>query len=440
MSVIAVGGERFAVGIEWEGELVQGRDASQLGWEHGRPWTVDVDGQTGFLDGEDAPGGVRPLAGALRQLWQGGAGRGETWIGAIEEDGGGEGRSEPRVAVVRCSGGVLLADGEELFETAGEAVEQLAQARAENVPMVVTAGLADRVPEAEVVTVEQIVGAAGGVAAIVELKAPGRRGQVAKLAGGLAAILVLGGGAAVYGPGLVELAWETWVAKKEQKAEPLPTVNVGIATPVFLESCREELGRRELRITGFDRVAVFCRSSFEPGQTNALRDLRGKPVLEARWRLREPLNPRVYGPLAERLLGRWHGGVVKNEGEAVAFSPLAAVLVEMEGLAEEPAGSFRARIDRAFALHGFRIDYQPWGAPVEVVLTTGRPFGEAVALVGAVEGLEVVQAVWAENLWRFEGRRPRPRNMLEREFEALEAPLTKRVQAAVGVGKERSGG
>ena len=439
MSVIAVGSVRFAVGIEWEGELVKGRDASQLGWENGRPWTVDVGEQTGFVDGEGSPGGAPALAGVLRKLWNGAPGQEESWIAAIGEDRGEDRQSEPRVVVVRCNRGVLLADGEEVFASGAEAFEDLAR-RSESVPMMVTPGLAARAPEAEVVSVEVIVEAAAGVGVVVELPALGRRGQVVRLVAVLVGIVGLGGAGAIYGPGLVDLAWQEWFTEKKPKAEPLPTVDVAVATPSFLNHCREEMARREVRMAGFDRVGVFCRSSFTAGDTGASWDLEGRAVLEVRWQLREPLSARVYGPLAEDLLRRWHWAGVRDEGVAVAVSPLPLALVRATGIVEVSPVAFRARIDRTLAMQGFDIEYAGWGAVVEVVLTTDGPFPEAIAMVGAVEGLEVLQATFTENLWRFEARRTRPRNLLEREFDALAAPLKERVAAAVGNRRVESDG
>ena len=441
MSVFLVGGERFAVGIEWEGELVKGRDASQLGWENGRPWTVDVGGQTGFLDGEGSPGKSRPLAGALRGLWRGEAGQEESWIAAIEEDRGEGDESGQRVAVVRCSRGVLLADGEAVFDTAGEAFEELAQARSETVALIVTRGLADRAPEAEIVEAAGIVEAAADVAVLAEVRAPGRRGQVAKLVAGLVAIVCVGGAGAVYGPGLVELGWDKWIVGKKELPPPPPSVDVVIDTAAFLGHCRDELDRREIRMTGFDRVAVFCRPAFSVGETGAPWELDGRAVLEVRWRLRKDLEPRVYRPLAERMLERWFWAGIRNEGNALAVSPLPRVMTPDAGTVQTSPRDFRGRIDRAFGMRGFEIEYPEsgWGAPVEVVLTTDRPFAEAVGLVGSVEGLEVVEAAFAEKTWRFEARRTRPRNMLESAFDALAVPLRQKLAAGLH-GKEASDG
>ncbi len=439
MSVIAVGGERFAVGIEWEGELLKGREASQLGWENGRPWTVDVGEQTGFVDGEGSPGGARPLAGALLGLWAGEPGREESWIAAIEEDRE-EGGPEPAVAVVRCNRGVLLADGEAVFDTAEEALEELAQARSENVPLLVTAGLAERVPEAQVIAAGAIVEAAAKVAVVIELKAPGRRGQVAKLAAILVATVGIGGPAAVYGPGLVELAWEEWFAEKKLTVPILPRVDVAVSTPALLKGCIEGFAGSGVRMAGFDRVSVHCRSAFAAGQAGAPWEMEGRAVLEVRWNIREPLDTRVYSPLAERAVRGWHWGGVNNDGSAAGVNLLPRVLVPVREMEEEPAPAFRERLDRTLAVQGFAIEYRDWGAPVEVLLTTDRPLREAAALLVGVQGLEVVQATWAQGLWRFEGRRLKPRNMLKSAFDALTGGVAGQVGAGGNIGGEARDG
>ncbi|MCY4501168.1 MAG: hypothetical protein OXE57_06370, partial [Alphaproteobacteria bacterium] len=91
---------------------------------------------------------------------------------------------------------------------------------------------------------------------------------------------------------------------------------------------------------------------------------------------------------------------------------------------------FRARIDSLLALRGFRIDYaQQAGADVEVVLETERPLSEAVALVSAIEGLDVLSVAFEDGRWRFEGRRRGTQTMFQDEFERMTGPLARAAPA-----------
>ncbi len=81
MSVLWIGEQRFAAGLLWQRGEVSGRAARQAARESS--WTIDVSGQTGFVDDAESPGGTKPLAGVLMALLRGE----ETWIAFVEEDG-----------------------------------------------------------------------------------------------------------------------------------------------------------------------------------------------------------------------------------------------------------------------------------------------------------------------------------------------------------------
>ena len=156
MSVVTVGGQRFAAGLEWSRTLVKGRVARRVSRQNRRPWTVDVVGQTGFLGDAGGPGGVKPLAGALMALMSSRSGRAENWVAFVEEDSGdGTGR---RVATVRCYGGLLLPDGDRVFASAEDAVGALGGAGGDNVLVFATAGVADALGELGGIEVSGVVG------------------------------------------------------------------------------------------------------------------------------------------------------------------------------------------------------------------------------------------------------------------------------------------
>ncbi|MYE59689.1 MAG: hypothetical protein F4X35_09055, partial [Alphaproteobacteria bacterium] len=68
MSVLWIGEQRFAAGLLWQRGEVSGRAARRTARESRSSWTVDVSGQTGFVDDAEGPGGTKPLAGALMAL------------------------------------------------------------------------------------------------------------------------------------------------------------------------------------------------------------------------------------------------------------------------------------------------------------------------------------------------------------------------------------
>ena len=110
---------------------------------------------------------------------------------------------------------------------------------------------------------------------------------------------------------------------------------------------------------------------------------------------------------------------MKDDGSAVAVSPLPQVLVRAGQHRKESKGLFRGRVDRMFSLRGFSVEYA-WKKKPEVTLETQKPFAQAVSMISGFGGLEVKRAAFVNGVWRFEGGRPKPRNMYEDKFEELE--------------------
>jgi len=423
MSVLWIGGERFAAGLLWQRGVVEGRAARRAARESGGAWTVDVVGQTGFIDDAEGPGGTIPLAGALTVLLRGRVREDGTWVAFVEEDG--EDGAERRVAVVACSRGLLLADGDTVHASAQDALEAVDPAALEGVLVAATPGLREAFPDAVPVDGEGLCTAAREVDLLTAVRTGGlsRKGAV------WIAVLAAVGAAGIYG----SANWKAiglrlgWIEEKKER----PRVVVEIDNRRFLTHCRDEIGRRELGIAGFDRIGVFCHAQYAPdGAVEAPWSLTGRPVLEVRWQLRKPLPPRVYVGLAEERLAPWFWSGVNDAGQAAGMVPLPQVLMLSEGIAGQRRPEFRARIDSLLALRGFRIDYaQQAGADVEVVLETERPLSEAVALVSAVEGLDVLSVAFEDGRWRFEGRRRGTQTMFQDEFERMTGPLARAAPA-----------
>ena len=416
MSVLVVGGHRFAAGLDWEREVLRGGKAAKAARDRGHRWTVELGGQTGFLGDIEKPGGLAPLAGALvEHVRKRPEGR-SPWTAFIEEDGEGEGPK--RVGVVRSSGGAVLPGGDGVFASAPDAQRALGTGATQGVRILATPGLAALFEEAATVEPSSIAAAAKGVPVLAE--AP--KGSLSKAATWVAVLLLVAGGGTYarlfHHDDILNLAG---YGKKEPEAPP--TVEAVVVTPAFLRSCQAGWDGLRVRMAGFDRRAVVCHPRFAGSESGASWGAgMGRPVLEVRWALREGLDPRVYEPLARDMLRGWPKAFIDDNGASVALVALPSVLERYDPDAGgwlEPT-QFRDLLDRTLALRGFAIEYTEFGADAEAVLATGRPLREAVAMLSVMKGVEVASVSWSEEGgWRFGVRRTRPFIMLESEFDAL---------------------
>lgn len=426
MSVLTIGGQRFAAGLDWQRELVKGRAAGRIAKERYRPWTVDVGEQTGFVNGVDNPEGSRPLAAVLIA----GLGSAESWAAFVEEDGKGQGPR--RVAVLRGAAGLILPGGDSVFASGEEAFAALGNLQGDRMHLVVTPGLVEFAPDAEVLGADAI---AEGAANAPEME---RAPPAGMSAGSFVLVLVLMLGTAggllwwLAGDDLLRMAG---LGQKKTREEPL--VEAVVRTGDFLRRCQAAMDERRVSMSGFDRLAVACHPRFAQGVSKmAPAGLAGRPVLEVSWGLREGLDPRVYVPLAQDMLKGWPNAVIDDKGTAAAFKALPLVVERYraeDATWAEPA-EFRRRLDMALALRGFELEYRDWGAEVEVELQTGRPLREAVAMLTAIEGLEVASVTWSPARdWVFAVRRTQAFHIRQSEFRALtRSPTTAAMRSEQG--------
>lgn len=412
MSVLTIGGQRFAAGLDWQREIVKGRAAGRIAKERYRPWMVDVGEQTGFVNGVDNPEGSRPLAAVLIARLA----RAGSWAAFVEEEAKGEGPR--RVAVLRGAGAVILPGGDTVFPSGEEAFAALGNLQGDQMHLVVTPGLVEFAPDAEVLGTETIAEGAANAPEMARAPAAGMS------FGSFLLLLLLIAGAGV------GLLW--WVAGDDllrmagfgpKKAKEEPLVEAVVRTNDFLQHCLTAMEARRVSMSGFNRLGVACHPRFAGAVSKVTPgSLAGQPVLEVFWVLREGLDPRVYVPLAQDMLKPWPIAFIDDEGTSAAFEALP-VVVELYGAGEatwaEPA-AFRRRLDMALALRGFELEYKDWGAEVEVELQTGRPLREAIAMLTAIEGLEVASVTWSpERNWVFAVKRTQPFHVRQSEFHAL---------------------
>ena len=110
MSVLTVGGRRFAAGLYW---LERGSAASvaRSARAFGRPWHVHWGEQTGYAADEEEPGSCPSLAASLQAHIAA-----PFWMALVDADDG-------RLALVKARDGAILADGDEVFTDRASALE-----------------------------------------------------------------------------------------------------------------------------------------------------------------------------------------------------------------------------------------------------------------------------------------------------------------------------
>ena len=130
MSVLGIGGRRFAAGLYW---LERGNAASvaRNARAFRRPWHVHWGGQTGYAADDGEPQGCPSLAASL----QAHVGT-PSWMALVEADDG-------RVALVKARDGSILADGDEVFADKAPALEAFERVRDSGWALHATAGHVD---------------------------------------------------------------------------------------------------------------------------------------------------------------------------------------------------------------------------------------------------------------------------------------------------------
>ena len=406
MSVLTLGGRRFAAGLFWlerGGAVAVARNARRFG----RPWRVHREGQTGYAP--DEGGGCPSLAASLQAHLRSGF-----WMALVEGDDG-------RCALVKVRDGQVLADGDEVFEDRAAALEAFERARPLGWALYATPGLveADLAGEIEVSALPD---------------GPGLRlapVPLARLAGGKAfGVLCLS--IAVAGAGAL---WPHRDAVRDLLAGPPPVVETVRATvepvvtasidgPALIEACRRAMTRHPPWLPAWRTERVVCEARFSDEALLAVRpELRDRPVLTARWRLPPERSEALHRRVAEEHLAGWYAASVSG-GRAWAVAPLDPV-VRPSDAAPPPFLAFRRAVDRRLGGPDARIEYASVGGErredgIEVRVGTGLPLARMAVLVGGVPGFEIVRlASDAAGAWRLEARRAAPVSMPRSLYERL---------------------
>ena len=406
MSVLSVGGRRFAAGLYW---LERGGAASvvRTARRFARPYYVHWGRQTGYAPGGvESPEGCPSLAASLQAHL--GA---EFWMGLVEADDG-------RTALVKVREGAILADGDEVFDGRAAAVEAFERARGLGWSLHATPGSVEG--EAAALDVSALP-----VESDMRLaRAPLTRLGGAKAAGAVLLLLAASAGGALW---LHREAVRAWLADPEPVAERVrtavePTVPAVVDGAALIRACRQAQRAYPPYLPAWRLEGVRCEARFADAALVAVRpELEGRAVLLVRWRLRPGHAQALHRRIAERHLAAWHAASVVG-ADAWAAVPLDPVVRE-RAAAPPPFLAFRRAVDRRFGALGARIEY-PRGEGrtdgVEVRIGTDLPLARVADLVEEVAGFEVLR-VWRDGGggWRLEGRRAAPVEVPRSRFEAL---------------------
>ena len=410
MSVLTVGGRRFAAGLYW---LERGGAASvaRNARAFKRPWHVHWDGQTGYAADEESPKDCPSLAASLQAHIAV-----PSWMALVEADDG-------RLALVKARDGAFLADGDEVFSERASALDAFERGRDAGWALHASPGLVDG-DVTEIDPASLLDDPAMRLAA-APLSIPG----LPKVGRFMALAAVVAGAAFVWMER--ETLWRL-VSGPEQVAEaeqePVePPVTAALDAGALIAGCRNALMAYPPYMPAWRTERVSCEGRFTDLSLIGVRpELEDRAVLTVRWRLGSGRPEPIHRRIAETHLSEWYAASVGGD-RAWAAMPLAPVLRLSDDIPSSLL-EFRKAVDRQFGARAARIRYDAQGDGIEVRIETGStPFGLADA-VAAVPGLELVRLVRdGAGEWLLEGRRVSPISMPRERFEQVAQPLTESV-------------
>lgn len=421
MSVIALGGRRYAVGLYW---LARGgpRATARASRRLGRPWCVHHGERTGFAaDGAGqgpegaGPEGLPALALALKAHIDG-----EFWMALVEDDG------EARYALVKARGGTVLADGDEAFGDRAAALAAFERARGLGWSLHATPELAAELGGAEVAPIDVAAlgdaASAAGAAIALTPAAPARGGR--RLVSAVLSLAALAGMAAAW---FERDALYAWLAAPEPEpapaaAAPEPTVAVAVDGSALIAACRQALIDNPPYLPAWRIEGIACQARFDDAALTALRpELANRAVLLVRWRRAAGHGQALQRRLAEAHLARWHAASVAD-GRAWAAAPLAPVLRVTEA-PPPPFLALRRAVDRAFGATGASIAYARNAAGGWTLrIDDPGPLARLGPPAGAIAGLEITALTrGGDGPWRLEGRPAAPETVAASSLAALGA-------------------
>ena len=417
MSVLCIGGRRFAAGLYW---LERGGAASvaRNARAFGRPWHVHRGGQTGYAADEEDPSGCPGLAAALHAHIGS-----PSWMALVEADDG-------RLALVKARDGAILADGDEVFADRAAALEAFERSRDVGWELHATPGLVpDGVAEIDPAALGDDPAMRLVAAPLAGLRLP-QVGRFLALAAAVAAVAVLW----TQREALWRLLTGPESVAEAEQVPAEPPVTAALDAGALMAGCRRALMDHPPYLPAWRTERISCEGRFADrgtpwysALTAARPELEGRAVLAVRWRLEpgraEPLHRRI----AEARLSEWYAAQVGGS-RAWAVMPLEPVL-RLSEAAPSSFLEFRAAVDRSFGARGTRIEYAQGAADgIEVRIAARRPPARLADAVEGVPGLELVRLeLGADGGWTLEGRRVAPVAMPRARFDQVARSLTRSV-------------
>ena len=420
MSVVGVGGRRFAAGLYWmeRGSAVAvARNARAFG----RPWYVHWGEQTGYAADEDDPVGCPSLAASLQAHISE-----PFWMALVEATDG-------RLALVRTRDGAFLADGDEVFPDRATALEAFERGRAVGWSLHATPGLV----EGEIAEID--LSALADDAAMRLAAAPLARLTLPKVGRFLALAAVVA--SAGLGWTEREALWRLVAGPEPVETEQAPVeppVAVALDAGALIAGCRQALMAHPPYLPAWRTERVSCEGRFGETPLTAVRpELEDRAVLTVRWRLETGRPAPLHRRIAEDVLAEWYAGSVTGV-RAWAVAPLEPVL-RLSDAAPPSLLAFREAVDRHLGIAGTGVEYPSQGADgIEVLIETRRPPSRLADAIASVPGLELLRLVWdAAGAWRLEGRRVSPIAIPRTRFHELTQSVAQRTaEPTAGPGVE----
>ena len=421
MSVLTVGGRRFAAGLYWL-ERGGAASAARNARSFRRPWHVHWGGQTGYAADEEGPKDCTSLAASLQAHIAL-----PSWMVLVEADDG-------RLALVKARDGAFLADGDEVFSERASALDAFERSRDAGWALHATPGLVG----GDVTEIDPA--SLSDDPAMRLMAAPLSRLSLPRVGRFLALAVMMAGAAFAWMER--ETLWRLVSGPErvvEAEQEPVePPVTAALDAGALIAGCRQALMAYPPYMPAWRMERASCEGRFADLALIGVRpELEDRAVLTVRWRLSSGRPVPLHRRIAETHLSRWYAASVSGD-RAWAALPLAPVLRLSEAAGEHPASppsllEFREAVDRQFGARAARIQYDAQGDGIEVRISAGRvPFGLADA-VAAVPGLELVRLTQdGAGEWLLEGRRVSPVSMPRERFERVAEPLAKPEGSATG--------
>ena len=404
--LVELEGRRYAAGLMWlmPRDSVRGR----RGWtlrqarEVGGTWYAAREHQVGFWTGDEPEGterGIGALAhdvvSSIDVVGQ------ESWQALVECTGA-------LYVVVRGTGAEILPDGDVVFESRDEALEEFAS-EGDWGAVYATPGL---VETARVLKVEMVE------PGVVLVPVPFGRAAVRRRVA-LAALLAVFAGALVWGAREAMRLYEEWsrvevVESRVRVVEEI--IKEGVDVVGFLESC--ERGFRTLPGMPPTWEQTYLKCVAAAGDVVEVAGRLPAGVVLSRWRLKSGANPAVSRRIAAATVAQWDVGLVLLS-KAWAGVGVSTSMRRWDG--EQPnTGVFIEALDRRVGTLG-DLKYRDTEQGFRAELKTRYPVSLVRERLKEVRWLQVVSLERDKEAWDFVLLRVEPKTVQREIVEEIKS-------------------